>query len=68
MANRGLGEKFWVFKKTLKGCEILFKPKIAALLRPTENWNCKNCNENGEKPILAPPILDVVETRRSSFL
>ena len=24
--------------------------------------------ENGEKTILAPPILDVVETRRSSFL
>ena len=25
-------------------------------------------HENGEKTILAPPILDVLETRRSSFL
>ena len=28
----------------------------------------QSLHENGEKTILAPPILDVLETRRSSFL
>ena len=54
------GEQSYIF--------LVIESKKEKNLQNLDFFFHQTLHENGEKAILAPPILDVVETRRSSFL